>query len=167
MMGAASFLVVLVSGALFGGGLALSTMIQPEVVLAFLRFQDLGLLLVLGGATTLTLLAYQFGPRLLRRPPFGKEFQVRKGSLDRKTVGGAAIFGAGWGLSGVCPGPAIAGLGAGNWPLLWALVGIAAGAWLQGRLVSPVEGISTREGTPPAGSGTPVDPVGGASPRRA
>ncbi len=159
MMGVASFLVVLVSGALFGGGLALSTMIQPEVVLAFLRFQDLGLLLVLGGATTLTLLAYQFGPRLFRRPPFGKEFQMRKGSLDRKTVGGAAIFGAGWGLSGVCPGPAIAGLGAGNWPLLWAIAGIAAGAWLQGRLVSPVEGSAS-------GGGAPVDPLPGGAPQR-
>jgi len=133
MMGAGSFVVVLVSGALFGGGLALSTMIQPEVVLSFLRFEDLGLLLVLGGATTLTLLAYQFGPGLLRRPPLGGEFQVRSTALDRHTVLGAAIFGAGWGLSGVCPGPAIAGLGAGNWPLLWALVGIVAGAWVQGR----------------------------------
>jgi len=135
-MGAASFVAVLLSGALFGGGLALSTMIQPEVVLAFLRFQDLGLLLVLGGATTLTLLAYQFGPRLLRRPPLGEAFQVRGGTLDRRIVLGAAIFGAGWGLSGVCPGPAIAGLGAGNWPLLWALVGIVAGAWVQGRMAA-------------------------------
>jgi len=47
---------------------------------------------------------------------------------------GAAIFGIGWGLSGVCPGPAIAGLGVGNAPVLWALAGLFAGAYVQGRL---------------------------------
>ena len=47
-------------------------------------------------------------------------------------VVGAALFGVGWGLCGVCPGPAIAGLGAGNWDLLWALAGIALGALVQG-----------------------------------
>ncbi len=152
-MGGASFVVVLVSGALFGGGLALSTMIQPEVVLAFLRFDDLGLLLVLGGATTVTLLAYQLGPRLLRRPPLGAEFEVRRAPFDRTIVLGAAIFGAGWGLSGVCPGPAIAGLGAGNWPLLWAVAGIAAGAWAQGRFASGGEATTTGSGTrSPAGA---------------
>ena len=56
--------------------------------------------------------------------------------MNRDTLLGAAIFGAGWGLSGVCPGPAIAGLGAGNWPLLWALAGIIVGAGIQGRLAS-------------------------------
>ena len=44
------FIAVLVCGALFGFGLALSTMVQPEVVLSFLRFQDFGLMLVMGGA---------------------------------------------------------------------------------------------------------------------
>jgi len=40
---------------------------------------------------------------------------------------GAALFGIGWGLSGVCPGPAIAGLGVGNWPILAALAAMVAG----------------------------------------
>jgi uncharacterized protein len=151
-MRAASFLVVLISGALFGGGLALSTMIQPEVVLAFLRFDDLGLLLVLGGATTVTMLAYQVGPRLLRRPPLGEAFEVRRAPFDRSIVLGAAIFGAGWGLSGVCPGPAIAGLGAGNFPLLWAVGGIVVGAWVQGRWAAAGEA-APGELTPPAGAG--------------
>lgn len=52
--------------------------------------------------------------------------------LDRPTVAGAAIFGIGWGLCGVCPGPAIAGLGAGSWELGWAIAGIALGALAQG-----------------------------------
>ena len=53
----ARLLAVLASGALFGFGLAWSTMIQPEVVLSFLRFQDWGLMLVMGGAVVVTALA--------------------------------------------------------------------------------------------------------------
>lgn len=127
-----TFLAVLASGALFGFGLALSTMISPEVVLSFLRFRDWGLMLVMGGAVAVTVLAYQFAPRLLRRPLLGDHFAVRPAAMDRDTLVGAALFGIGWGLCGVCPGPAIAGLGTGNWPLLVALAGILAGAWLQG-----------------------------------
>jgi uncharacterized membrane protein YedE/YeeE len=128
-----SLLAVLAGGALFGFGLALSTMISPEVVLSFLRLHDFGLLLVLGGAAFITLLAYQLAPRFMQRPVFEAQFGKHPSRLDRDTITGAAIFGAGWGLCGVCPGPAIAGLGAGNWPLLLALVGIALGAYVQGR----------------------------------
>lgn len=125
-------LVVLLCGALFGFGLALSTMVQPEVVLGFLRFEDWGLMLVMGGAVVVTLLAYQLAPRLLRRPLFGERFHAYVANWNRDTLAGAALFGVGWGLSGVCPGPAIAGLGTGNWALLWALAGIALGALAQG-----------------------------------
>ena len=102
---------------LFGYGLALSTMIRPEVVLSFLRFQDFGLLLVLGGAAGVALAAYQFGPSLLGKPLAADAFGVHPSALNARTLGGAAIFGIGWGICGVCPGPALAGLGAGNWPL--------------------------------------------------
>jgi uncharacterized membrane protein YedE/YeeE len=125
-------LAVLVSGALFGFGLSLSTMVQPEVVLSFLRFQDMGLMLVMGGAVAVTLLAYRFGPKLLRQPLLGGTFHRHASLWNRDTLVGAALFGAGWGLCGVCPGPAIAGLGTGNWDLLWALAGIALGALAQG-----------------------------------
>ncbi|MBL8385498.1 MAG: YeeE/YedE family protein [Burkholderiales bacterium] len=124
---------VLLSGALFGCGLALSTMVRPEVVLSFLRFVDFGLLLVLGGAVAVTLVAYQVLPRVLGKPMTGTQFHPHPSILDARTIGGAAIFGIGWGLCGVCPGPAIAGLGTGNWPLLFALAGIFAGAYVQGR----------------------------------
>ena len=123
----------LLAGVLFGFGLSLSTMVRPEVVLSFLRFQDLGLLLVLGGAVAVALLAYQLGPRLMIKPLFGPGFVEHPSALNARTLAGAAIFGVGWGLCGVCPGPAIAGLGIGNWPLLAALLGIFAGAWVQGR----------------------------------
>ena len=120
------------AGALFGFGLAFSTMIRPDVVLGFLRFQDLGLMLVLGGAVLVTFFAYRFLPRFLERPLLGGRFAVHVSVMNRSTIAGAAIFGIGWGLTGVCPGPAIAGLGAGSWELGYALAGIALGALLQG-----------------------------------
>ncbi len=120
------------AGALFGFGLALSTMIRPEIVLGFLRFEDWGLMLVLGGAVLVTMVAYQLVPRLLERPLLGGVFGKHASRLDRPTIIGAAVFGIGWGLTGVCPGPAIAGLGAGSYELLFAVAGIALGALLQG-----------------------------------
>lgn len=122
----------LAAGVLFGFGLALSTMIRPEIVLGFLRFTDLGLMLVMGGGVVVAMLAYQLAPRLLTRPLLGGAFALRAAVLDRPTVVGAAIFGIGWGLCGVCPGPAIAGLGAGSFELGWAIAGIALGALAQG-----------------------------------
>lgn len=127
-----NMLATLAAGALFGFGLALSTMVQPEVVLSFLRFQDFGLMLVMGGAVAATLVAYKLAPRLMGQPLLGGYFHQHVSAWNRDTLQGAAIFGVGWGLCGVCPGPAIAGLGTGNWTLLWALLGIALGALAQG-----------------------------------
>jgi uncharacterized membrane protein YedE/YeeE len=124
---------VALSGALFGFGLALSTMVQPEVVIAFLLWRDLGLLLVLGGAVAVTFVAYRALPKMLPKPWMAETFGRHPSEMSSRTLVGAAIFGIGWGLSGVCPGPAIAGLGVGNWPLVFALAGLAAGAFVQGR----------------------------------
>jgi uncharacterized membrane protein YedE/YeeE len=137
MMNPPTLVWAIISGALFGFGLSLSSMIRPEIVLSFLRFHDLGLLLVLGGAVTVTVLAYQLAPRLLPKPLFGSAWSHHPSQLNARTIGGAAIFGIGWGLSGVCPGPAIAGLGAGNWPLLVAVLTIFVGAWVHGRFFPP------------------------------
>lgn len=122
----------LLAGVLFGAGLAYSTMIRPEVVLSFLRFEDFGLMLVMGGGVAVAMVAYQLAPRFLTRPLLGGVFGIRTAVADRPTIVGAAIFGIGWGLCGVCPGPAIAGLGAGSYELGWAVAGIAIGALLQG-----------------------------------
>ena len=126
------FVSVLAAGALFGFGLALSTMVKPEVVLSFLRFEDFGLMLVMGGAVIMTMLGFRLAPRLLAKPLAGDKFDLHVTQWNRDTLVGAALFGVGWGLCGVCPGPAIAGLGTGNWTLLWALGGIALGALVQG-----------------------------------
>lgn len=125
-------LATLAAGALFGFGLSISTMVRPEVVLSFLRFQDFGLMLVMGGAVVVVMLTYKLVPRLMRHPLLVDHFQAHPSVWNRDTAVGAALFGVGWGLCGVCPGPAIAGLGTGNWDLLWALAGIALGALVQG-----------------------------------
>lgn len=125
-------LATLAAGLLFGFGLALSGMVRPEVVLSFLRLSDFGLALVLGGAVAVVMLAYKLLPRVLTRPLLGDYFHTHPSAWNRDTAVGAALFGVGWGLCGVCPGPALAGLGTGNLDLLWAVAGIALGALVQG-----------------------------------
>ena len=125
-------LTTLLAGALFGFGLSLATMVQPEVVIGFLLFKDWGLMLVMGGAAGLAMLAYKGFPRVLARPLLGGQFLTQPARWNRQTVIGSAIFGIGWGLSGVCPGPAIAALGTGNTDILWALGGIGLGALAHG-----------------------------------
>ncbi len=125
-------LATLLAGALFGFGLSVSTMIQPEVVLSFLRFSDFGLMLVMGGAVLVVALSYTLAPRWLKHPLLDARFHSHPSVWNRDTAIGSAVFGVGWGLCGVCPGPAIAALGAGNMSLLWALAGIALGALVQG-----------------------------------
>jgi uncharacterized membrane protein YedE/YeeE len=125
-------LVTLVAGSLFGFGLSLATMVQPEIVISFLQFKDWGLMLVMGGAAGMAMLAYKGFPRWFAHPFLGGQFLTQPATWSRQTVMGSAIFGVGWGLSGVCPGPAIAALGTGNIDILWALGGIVLGALAQG-----------------------------------
>jgi len=126
--------LVLVGGLVFGFGLAYGHMARPEVVLNFLQFEDFGLLFVMFGGAGVTGLAYFLGPRLLGRAPLtGDSFERRLKPFDRNVLVGGAIFGVGWGLSGVCPGAAYASLGVGNVAILWAIGGMFLGAYLQGR----------------------------------
>lgn len=108
----------LVAGLLFGAGLALSDMINPARVLAFLDVSgnwDPTPAFVMGGALVPSAAAYWLAKRM-RRPLAGGEFQVPKNRrIDPQLLAGAAIFGIGWGLVGFCPGPAVAALGFGLW----------------------------------------------------
>ena len=128
-----TLVATLVAGALAGFGLALSTMVRPESVLAFLRPQDFGLLFVLGGAVVITLVTYQLASRILTRPVLRVAFDKHPSDLNARTLGGAALFGIGWGICGVCPGPALAALGTGDFSLGIAVVAIFLGAYVQGR----------------------------------
>lgn len=113
-------LVALLAGLLFGAGLTVSQMINPAKVLAFLDFGgiaggtwDPSLALVMVGALVVTYAGYALAFRR-RRPVCTAQFSLPTNRhIDRRLLAGAALFGAGWGLVGYCPGPAIAGLGLG------------------------------------------------------
>jgi len=125
--------LIYVGGLIFGFGLGFSHMAQPEVVLNFLQFQDFGLIFVMFGAAIVTGLGFAIIPRLLDSAPLtGDSYGRRLKSFDRNVLIGGAIFGVGWGLSGICPGAAYASLGVGNVTILWALAGMFVGAYLQG-----------------------------------
>lgn len=109
--------VALVAGLIFGLGLALSNMMDPAKVLNFLDVAgnwDPSLLLVMGGAVAITLPGFHF---ILKRPHplLDRRFYVPDAThIDGPLILGAALFGLGWGIVGLCPGPAIAALATGS-----------------------------------------------------
>ena len=106
-------LLALLSGTLFGAGLALSGMADPARVRAFLDVAgawDPTLAFVMGGALVPMAIAWRI-KRRLGRPLAAAAFEVPSTQkLDARLRGGAALFGVGWGIAGLCPGPAIASL---------------------------------------------------------
>ena len=125
--------LVFAGGLIFGFGLGFSHMAQPEVVLNFLQFTDFGLLFVMFGAAVVTGITFFLATSFLGRAPLtGKPYGRRLKSFDRNVLIGGAIFGVGWGLSGICPGAAYASLGVGNYPILWGVAGMFVGAYAQG-----------------------------------
>ena len=125
--------LIVVGGLTFGFGLGYSQMARPEVVLSFLQLWDLGLLFVMGGAIAVTAPVFFLATRSGRTAPLsGTRYARRVKSMDRNVLAGGAIFGVGWGLSGICPGAAYASLGIGNYPILWGIAGMFVGAYGQG-----------------------------------
>jgi uncharacterized membrane protein YedE/YeeE len=133
-------LSALAAGLLFGAGLALSDMINPARVLAFLDVAgrwDPTLAFVMAGAVLASAIGY-FASRRLRAPLLEKSFFIPEArQLDRQLIGGATLFGIGWGLVGFCPGPAIAGLVFGLWQPWLFVAAMAIGMLLQQRLLAP------------------------------
>lgn len=106
-------ILALISGSLFGAGLAFSGMADPARVQAFLDLfgsWDPTLAFVMGGALIPMAVAWQIQRRLEK--PFADAHFDLPGTtkIDAKLVAGAMLFGIGWGISGLCPGPAIANL---------------------------------------------------------
>ena len=131
-------LVSLVAGLLFGLGLAVSDMIDPGRVRAFLDLAsgawDPTLAFVMGGAMIPMILAWQVARRQ-SAPVCGAAFPGRPSAgIDARLLGGAALFGLGWGLVGFCPGPAVSAIGLGGWPVWLFVAAMAAGMALESRL---------------------------------
>jgi uncharacterized membrane protein YedE/YeeE len=125
----AQSVVALGAGLVFGVGLALAQMTDPRKVLGFLDIAgpwDPSLALVLAGATGLSLVSFRYILRL-PHPVFAERFDVPASGrwLEPKLLIGSTLFGIGWGISGYCPGPAVAQLAAPNaetWAFLPALI---------------------------------------------
>lgn len=126
-----------VSGVLFGLGLALSQMINPARVVGFLDVAgawDATLLLVMGGALAVATPLFAL---VLRRgtPLVAQAFRLpTKLGVDPALIGGAVLFGAGWGIAGLCPGPALAALVTASPTVVLFVISMLAGQWLAAKL---------------------------------
>ena len=130
------YITVFAIGLLFSGGLIVSGMINPTKVIGFLDLfgqWDASLAFVMGGAVLVTSIGY----RLLlkkQKPLFTSTFsRPSRTDLDIRLFVGPAMFGIGWGLVGLCPGPAFAALPASPEPVFIFVAAMLAGMFL-GRL---------------------------------
>ncbi|MFP6851178.1 MAG: DUF6691 family protein [Pseudomonas sp.] len=123
-------LVAFLAGVLFGLGLLLAGMANPAKVLAFLDLSgawDPSLALVMFGAIAVAFLPFSWA-RLQRSSLLGAPMQLpSKRELDRRLIGGSLLFGIGWGIAGICPGPALAILLTGRWQVLLFVAAMLAG----------------------------------------
>jgi uncharacterized membrane protein YedE/YeeE len=103
----------LASGFLFGMGLTVSGMTDPQRVRGFLDVfgdWDPTLAFVMGGAVLVMAIAWRIQTRMAK-PVFGERFSLPdRTDLDPRLLTGATVFGIGWGVAGLCPGPAVASL---------------------------------------------------------
>lgn len=120
----------LAAGLVFGLGLTISQMVNPAKVLAFLDLfgaWDPSLAFVMGSALLVTAIGYRLTWQRTD-PVFETEFQVPANrEIDTRLALGAVLFGIGWGLVGLCPGPAIAALSIGALPALGFLAAMSVG----------------------------------------
>ena len=133
-------IVAVVTGLLFGAGLAASGMTNPEKVQGFLDLTgvwDPSLMFVMVGAVVVTLISFRFILKL-SRPVFSEQFHMPSStSIDTRLIIGAALFGTGWGLVGYCPGPALAAIAYLNSDVMIFLVAMFVGAFLGQELLKP------------------------------
>jgi len=127
-------LVSFLSGIVFAIGLGISGMTRPAKVIGFLDFAgawDLSLAFVMFGAIGVFFVAYR-RTRKMRAPLLAAQFSLpTRTDIDAQLILGAAIFGAGWGLGGFCPGPAITSLASGATPVVVFVAAMAAGIYLH------------------------------------
>jgi hypothetical protein len=127
------------TGLIFGVGIALSGMANPAKVLNFFDVAgqwDPSLACVMGGALAVTFLGYRF---VLARPAplLDVRFHLPAARLvDLRLIGGAALFGIGWGIAGVCPGGALPGLGTGRIEIAVFVTALVAGVFLARALLA-------------------------------
>ena len=116
-----SKLTAFLAGLIFGLGLLLAGMANPAKVLGFLDLAgawDPSLALVMAGAIAVALLPFTLAKKR-QQSLLGLAMQLpNKREIDRRLIGGSLLFGIGWGIAGICPGPAVAILLTGHWQVL-------------------------------------------------
>lgn len=131
-------LSALAAGLVFGLGIAISGMGNPAKVLNFfdpLGSWDPSLAFVMGGALVTTALGYRVIFGLRPAPVLEGRFHLPTArAIDARLLGGAALFGAGWGIAGFCPGGAIPALGFAPWPTALFLLAMACGMMIARHL---------------------------------
>ncbi|WFB50025.1 YeeE/YedE family protein [Vibrio coralliilyticus] len=131
----------LLSGLLFGIGMALSGMTNPENVIGFLDVTGAwnpSLVFVMGGALLVFAPAYHFLIKPQAKALSGDVFSLpTKLQLDSKLIYGAALFGVGWGFAGICPGPAITSLAFGNLDIVIFIASMVSGSLLAKYVTAP------------------------------
>jgi uncharacterized protein len=141
-------LAILICGALFGAGVTVSGMVNPMRVLNFMDIFgafDPTLLFVMGAGLLVNLIGYRL---VFRRnaPLFESGFNLPATSLiDTRLIGGATLFGLGWGLSGFCPGPAVASLVFGYSESILFVIAMAIGI-LLGRTILNAKPVAQEAG---------------------
>lgn len=129
-----SNIAIFVGGFIFAIGLGVSGMTQPSKVVGFLNFignWDPSLIFVMAGAVMVYFIAQRLILHTRDNPVFESKFQLpTRVDIDWQLIAGAALFGAGWGLVGFCPGPAIVSVVSGNAQVLVFVVSMAAGMYL-------------------------------------
>lgn len=125
-------ILAFIAGEIFGLGLAISQMINPDKVLNFLDVAgdwDPSLALVMAGALAIAIPCFRW-TRQHDKPILGSRFHITiRSALDKPLLGGAALFGIGWGMTGYCPGPAFASIALGNEEAVIMVASIYAGFW--------------------------------------
>ncbi len=131
-------LAAFLTGLLFGLGLIVSGMTDPGKVQGFLDLAgdwDATLMFVMGGAVLVTLPAFTWFRRH-ERPLMAEHFRWPSATgIDARLLTGAALFGTGWGLAGLCPGPALVNLATGHGGVLVFCLAMVAGMLLHDRLL--------------------------------
>ncbi|MEG6508239.1 YeeE/YedE family protein [Methyloligella sp. 2.7D] len=129
----------LLCGTMFGFGLSLSGMVDPSRVRGFLDIAgdwNPSLAFVLFGAVAVAMLGVVIR-RAMGHPLFDQGFQLPSTTpIDKRLIGGSAIFGIGWGMAGLCPGPAIADLALGVTPIVVFVTAMVIGMLIHDRAVS-------------------------------
>ena len=138
-------LAALAVGALFGFGLAIGGMLDPAVIRGFLDLAgafDPRLGFVFAGALIVSAVGYAFSRRQAK-PALAEKFAIpTKDRIDARLIAGAALFGLGWGMVGLCPGPAVAALALGLRPVIvfaaCMLLGMAAHDFIRRGVAEPL-----------------------------